>query len=151
MALPEHVQVHGDHQGAAPRVGHAPQQVTDETTVPHQVELEPERLAHGGGYVLDRADRHGAQAERDPGRLRRTAGKDLAVTELHAAQPDRSQHQRQRRRLAGDDRGQLARPDVNPDALAEPDRVQVGSVGPQCRLGIGAVVGVLEKRPRDPA
>jgi len=151
MTLPEHVQIQGDHQGAASGGGHARQQVTDKTAVPHQVELEPERLGHCGGYVLDRADRHGAQAERDPGRLRRAAGKDLAVTELHAAQPDRSQRQRQRRRLAGDDRGQLARPDINPDALAEPDRVQVGPVGPQRRLRIRAVVGVLEKRPRDPA
>ena len=45
----------------------------------------------------------------------------------------------------------LAVGNVDQDALPEPDLLQIGAVGAQCLLGIGAAVGILEELPRNPA
>ena len=99
-------------------------QRADEAAVLHDVELEPERLVDRRRDVLDRADRHGRQRERNAGRLRGAAGEDLAVAVLHAAQPDRRQRERQRDRLA-EDGGRGARcADVDQHALAQLDALR---------------------------
>ena len=71
-------------------------QALDEVAVAHHVELEPERLRRGAGDVLDRADAHRRQRERDAELLRRARGEDLAVGVLHAGQPDRRDRHRHR-------------------------------------------------------
>ncbi len=53
--------------------------------------------------------------------------------------------------LPGDRGGQLALPDIDPHSLAESDRVQAGPVFPQGRLGVRAVIRVLEERLRHPS
>jgi len=50
----------------------------------HDVKLKPERLVDVSRNILDRADRHRAQRERNAGRLRHAAGVNLAVAMLHA-------------------------------------------------------------------
>src|ERR1700704_1987854 len=87
MALAEHLQVDREDQRAALRCCGALDQRLDEAAVLHDVELEPERLADRLRHILDRADRHGRERERDAGGLRRTASQDLAVAMLHAAEP----------------------------------------------------------------
>ncbi len=74
------------------------------------------------------------------------AGVNLAVAMLHAAQPDRRQDQRQRRRLTEDGGGEIAFRDIDQDALAELDLLKIVAVGAQRVLGIGAAIGVVEKR-----
>jgi hypothetical protein len=54
--------------------------------VAHHVELEPERRAGVFGDVLDRADAHRRQRERDAELLGRARRVDLAVGVLHAGQ-----------------------------------------------------------------
>ena len=52
---------------------------SDEAAVAHDVELEPERMVvRGLGHVLDRADAHGRQRERDAEFLRCTGRQDFA-------------------------------------------------------------------------
>ena len=67
---------------------------------------------------------------------------------LHAAQSDRRQRQRQRRRLAEDRRRGAALADVEQDALAQLDTFEIGAVGAQCLLGIGASLGIIDERAR---
>ncbi len=145
MALPDHLQVDGQHQRAAFGRDRALDQRLDEAAVLHHVELEPERLVDGGGDVLDRADRHRAQGEGNAGGLRGAAGVNFAVAVLHADQPDRRQDQRHRRGLAEDRGGEIALRDVDQDALAELDRLQVVDIGAQRVLGIGAAIGIVEE------
>ena len=148
VALAEHLQIDGEHQRAAFGRRGARHQFADKAAVAHDVELEPERLVDRRGDVLDRADRHGRQRERNAGRLRGAAGENFAVAVLHAAQPDRRQDQRQRRRLAEDGGRGRARGNVDQDALAQLDGFEIGAVGAQRLLGIGAAVGIFEERPR---
>ena len=102
MALAEDLQIDGEHQRAAFGGRRPLDQRADEAAVLHDVELEPERLVDRCGHILDRADRHGRQRERNAGGLRGAAGENFAVAVLHAAQPDRRQRERQRDRLAED-------------------------------------------------
>ena len=71
----------------------------------HDVKLEPERLVDGCGDILDRADRHGRQRERNPCRLRGAASQNLPIAVLHTAKADRRQRKRQGNRLADNRRG----------------------------------------------
>src|SRR5262249_59047780 len=77
VALAEYLQVDGKHQRAALGGGSALDQSADEAAILHHVELEPERLAYRLGHVLDRADRHGGERERNARRLGRAARQDL--------------------------------------------------------------------------
>ena len=146
MALPDHLQIDGQHQRAAFGRDRALDQRLDEAAVLHHVELEPERLVDGGCDILDRADRHRALGEGNAGGLRCAAGVDLAVAMLHAEQADRRQDQRHRGGLAEDRGREIALGDVDQDALAELDLLQVVGIGAQRVLGIGAAVGIVEKR-----
>ncbi len=115
-----------EHQRAAFGRRGALDQRFDEAAIAHHVELEPERLAVACGHVLDRADRHGRERERDAGGLRGTAGENLAVAVLHAAQPDRRERERQRDFLAEDGGGELALRHVDQHALAQLDVLEIG-------------------------
>ena len=81
MALPDHLQIDGQHQRAAFGRDGALDQRLDEAAVLHHVQLEPERLVDIGGDILDRADRHRAQRVGNAGGLRGAAGVDLAVAD----------------------------------------------------------------------
>ncbi len=137
VALPDHLQIDGQHQRRAFRRDRALDQRLDEAAVLHDVELEPERLVDGGCDVLDRADRHRALGEGNAGGLRGAAGVDLAVAMLHAEQADRGQDQRHRGGLAEDRGGEVALGDVDQDALAEldllPDPRNWRAACPRCR------------------
>jgi hypothetical protein len=109
-------------------------------------ELEPERLVDGGRDILDRADRHRALGEGNAGGLRRAAGMNLAIAVLHAEQPDRRQDERHRGGLAQNIGLQIALGDVDQNALAELDLLQVVAIGAQRLLRVGAAIGVVEKR-----
>ena len=85
------------------------------------------------------------------GGLRGAAGMNLAVAMLHAEQADRRQDQRHRGGLAEDRGGEIALGDVDQDALAELDLLQILGIGAQRVLGIGAAVGIVEERLRNPA
>ena len=98
MALPDHLQIDGQHQRAAFRRDGALDQRLDEAAVLHHVQLKPERLLDIGGDILDRTDRHRAQRVGNSRGLCGAAGMNLAVAELHAGQPHRRQDQRQRGR-----------------------------------------------------
>src|SRR5205085_3968213 len=111
-------------------------------------ELKPERLCDAGSDVLDRTDRHRAQREWNAGRVRRAAGEDFTVAVLHAEQPDRRQNKRQRSRLAEDGGGEVALRDIDQDALAEFDALEVLAVGAQRLLAVRAAVGIVEERLR---
>src|SRR5262249_31974028 len=112
------------------------------------VELEPERLADRLCHVLDRADRHGGERERDARRLGRAARQDLAVAVLHAAEPDRRERERERGVLADDRGGEIAAGHVDQQPLAQLDALEVGAVGAQRLLRVGAGLRIIEKSAR---
>ena len=107
----------------------------------------PGRLRH----VFDRTDRHGRERERNAGLVGGQSRQYLAIAVLHAAQADRGKHKRRRHLLPDDGGGERALGDVHQHALAQLDRLQVGPVGAQGLLVIGAAIGVFEKRARHPA
>src|SRR4029077_6633077 len=145
VALAEDLQIDSEDERAAFGGGGALDPPAHEAAILHDIELEPEWLCHRRRHVLDRADRHGGKAERDARFLRRPAGEDLAVAVLHAAKPDRRQGKRQRGRFA-QDRGARAAPgDIDQDALAQPDALEIGAVGLESLLCIGAAVGIFEE------
>ena len=76
---------------------------------------------------------------------------NLAVAMLHAEQSDRRQDQRQRSGLAEDGGREIALGDVDQDALAKLDLLQVVMIGAQRLLRIGAAVGIVEERLRHAA
>ena len=100
------------------------------------------------GDVLDRADRHGRQRERNAGLVGGARGEDFAVAVLHAQQADRRQDHRRRQLLPEHGGGEAARRDVDQHALAQLDGFEVGAVGAQRFLAVGAAVGVVEEGAR---
>ena len=99
VALAQHLQVDGEHEGAAPGRRGALDQSLHETAITHDIELEPERLFRRFRHLLDRADRHGAEGKRYAGLLCGLAGEDFAVAVHEADQGDGRQRQRQRHGL----------------------------------------------------
>ena len=77
--------------------------------------------------------------------MRRAAGVDFPVAVLHPGQADRRQDQRQRGRLAENGGRGIAPGDIDEDALAQLDRLQILTVGAQRFLGIGTAVAIIEK------
>ena len=71
---------------------------------------------------------------------------DFAVAVLHAEQPHRRQDQRHRRCFAQDRGGEIALGDIHQHALAKLDLLQIVAIGAQRLFGIGAAIGVVEKR-----
>ena len=145
MALPDHLQVDGQHQRAALGRDRALDQRLAETAILHDVQLKPERLLDIFGDILDRVDRHRAQCVGNSGGLRGAAGVNFAVAELHAGRTDRRQDQRQVRLLADDGGGEIAVRNIHQNALAKLDLLQVLAIGAQRFLGVGAAIGVIEK------
>ncbi len=80
--------------------------------------------------------------------MRGAAGQDLAVAVLHAAQSDRRERKRQRRGLAEDGGLGAAIGDVEQNALAQLDALEIGAIGAQRLLGIGAGLGIIDERAR---
>ena len=148
VALTDDLKVDGENERAAFGGGGALDQRADVAAILHDVELEPERLVDRRRDILDGADRHGRQRERNSRLLRGAARQDLAVAVLHAAKPDRRQRERQRRGLAEDRGLGAAIGDVEQDALAQLDAFEIGAVGAQRLLGIGAGFGIIDKRAR---
>ncbi len=149
VALAEHLQVDRKHQRVAFGGVRAREQVLGELAVLDDVKLEPERFAGRLRHILDRADRHGRQRERNAGFVGGLRAQDFAVAVLHAAQADRRQHDRRRRRLADDGGGEAALRHVHQDALAKLDVHQVAAVGVIGLLVIGAGIDVIVESARN--
>ena len=148
MALPLDLQVERQHEGGTARCLRALDERRGEAPVAHHVELEPEGLAGGLRHVLERADRHRRERERDAEMVRRARGEDFAVRPVQAKEPDRCERHRHGDRPAEQGRRGGAPVDIDADALAQPDRLDVGLVGAQRALGVRAAVDVLEDRAR---
>ena len=65
------------------------------------------------------------------------------------AEADRRERERQRHRLADDGGGEIAARHVDQHALAQLDPLEIGAVGAQRLLRIGAGLGIVEEHPRD--
>jgi len=151
VALAEDLQVERQHQRRAfGRLG-AVDQVCDELAILHHVELEPEGLRGHRGDVLDRADRHRRQRERDAEFFRRLGRQHLAVGMLHAAEAGRRQRHRHRCLLADHGRRQRAVRHVHQHPLAQLHLGEVLLVGAVGALRPGAAVGIVEEHLRHPA
>src|SRR5207244_1069599 len=84
VPLRQDLQIERQHQRGAAGGSGALDQALDEPAVPHHVQLEPERRLRVRGDVLDRADAHRRQRERNAEALGGASRQDLAVCMLHA-------------------------------------------------------------------
>jgi hypothetical protein len=103
-----------------------------------------------GRDVLDGADAHGGQREGDPELFCRACGMDLAIGVLHAGQPRGRQGHRHGDGLTDHRGAQVALFNVDGDALAELQFVEVlfiGAVGAFCP---GAGICVVIEHARHP-
>ncbi len=150
VALADHLQVEREHQRAALRDAGALDHAGHRLAVAHHVELEPEGRAGVRRDVLDRADAHGRERERDAELLSRARGVDLAVGVLHAGQADRGDGHRHLHRLADHRGGERAAFHVHGHALAQLDLLEVLAVGAVGAFGPGARIGVVVEHARHP-
>lgn len=67
MALAKDLQIEGEHKRRALGLLGAIDEVFDEFAVLHHIELEPEGLACGLRHILNRADGHCGERERNTG------------------------------------------------------------------------------------
>src|SRR5260370_18665004 len=148
VALTEDLQVERKHQGAALRCPGTLYQPLDEIAGAHTVELEPEWFGRMCGHVLDRADAHGGQGERDAELLRRARREDLAVGMLHAGQSRGCKRYRHGDVMAHHLRARAAASHVDRYALAQLDALEVAFIGPISTFGPRAPVGVVVEHPR---
>ena len=148
VALAEDLQVERQHQRAALRGLGAVDQALDEVAVAHHVELEPERRLGVRGDVLDRADAHRRQRERDAEFLGRARRQDFAVGVLHAGQARRRDGHRHRDVDADHRRRGAAVLHVDGHALAQLDLGEVALVGAVGALGPRAGIGIVVEHAR---
>jgi hypothetical protein len=120
-----------------------------EAAIAEHIELEPERLAHHALHVLDRADRHGGQAELDAGGFGRARGQHLAVAVDQTREPGRCDGERHRDFLAQHRGGKRYLRYVDQHALAQADGVEFVAVGIERELIVGAALHVIVDRARD--
>ena len=76
------------------------------------------------------------------------ARQDFAVAVLHAGEADRREDDGRGDLLPDHRGGEAALGDIHQHALAQLDRLQIGAVGAQRFLLIGAAIGVIEKGAR---
>ena len=150
MALALDLQVEREHQRGALRRFRALDERGGEAAVAHHVELEPERLRHAAGHILDRADRHGGERVGHAVALGGARGEDLAVGPVEAGEADRREGHGHAHLAPEHGGAQRAPVDVDADALAQRERLQVGAVRAQRRFAVGAAIDVIENRPRHP-
>ena len=148
VALADHLQVEREHQRAALRNLAAVDHAGHGLAVAHHVELEPERRARVLRNVLDRADAHRAQRERDAELLGRAGSVDFAIGMLHAGQAHRGDADRH----LGVDTHHLGRGaavlHVHRDTLAQLDLLEIAGVGAVGALGPAARIGVVVEHAR---
>jgi hypothetical protein len=130
---------------AARAIDHGPA----EAAIAKHVELKPERLLHHAAHVLDRADRHGGQAEFDSSRLGGAGRQHLAVTVNQAGEPGRRDRDRHRDGLAQHRGGERDLGYVDQHTLPQADRVQIDPIGGERQLVIRAALDVVEDGARD--
>ena len=151
MALAEDLQVERQDERAAPGRARALEQPLHEGAVAQHVGLEPERRLGVRGDVLDRADAHHAEGERDAELLGRAGREDLSIGMLHARQAGRRDRDRHRGGNADHLRADVAVGHVDGDALAQLDALEVALVGAvgafRPRAGIGVVVEHARNAP----
>ncbi len=148
VALAEHLEIERKHQRGAVRGLGAVDKPADEIPVPHDVELEHEGGRAVGGHILDRADAHRRQAERDAEPGGRTCRKDLAIRMLHAGEAGGGERHGHRHIHAEHLRADGALVDVDRHALAQLVPVEVGRVGAVGALCPGARVRIVIEHAR---
>ena len=148
VALAEDLQVERQHQRRAAGGLGPVDQVEHEIPVVHHVELEPERLLRVRGDILDRADAHRRQRERNAEFLGRLRRQDFAVGVLHAGKAGGRQRHGHRHLLADHGAFERAVGHVDQHALAELDLGKVRLVGAIGAFGPGAGIGVIEEHLR---
>ena len=152
VPLAHDLQVERDDQCRTVGGARAVDQPADEVAVAHDVELEPERVAAGGfGNVLDGADAHGRERERNAELFGSARREDFAVGMLHAGEPRGRNRHRHGHVLADHLRAGVAVLDVHRHALAQQDLLEVGLVGAVGAFGVGARVGVVVEHARHAA
>jgi hypothetical protein len=147
-ALGENLQIQREHQRRAARGDRPLDQRLIEAAIAHQILLEPKRLIARRTHVLDRADGHRAQAERDAECGRRAGTQDLAVGVVQAAKARRRDGERNRGRGSRKGGRELDVGHVDHDARAQLNRIEVRRIRPQRRLLIGASVRIVENGAR---
>ena len=151
VALAQDLQIEGEHQRrTAGRLGASDQAIV-EIPILHHVELKPEGLVRILRHVLDGADAHGRERERHAGGSGGACRQDLAVRVLHACEADRGEGHRHADGLPDHGAGKRAVGEVDADALAQIDALEVGLVGAVGALGPGAGVGIVVEHARHAA
>ena len=144
MALAEHLQIGGEHEGGALGGFGAADEVAHEFAVAHHIKLKPEGIGAVGGHVFDGADAHGGEdighAEFGGG----AGGEDFAVGMLHAGEADGGEGERHFHGLPDHFALEAAVLHIHQHALAEQDGLEIGFVGAvggfAPRAGVGVVV-----------
>jgi hypothetical protein len=101
-------------------------QPIDEVAVAHDIELEPEGSVGVPRHVLDGADAHCRQRERDAGARGGAGGEDFAVGMLHSGHAGGRDRDGHADRLADHGRRQRSVGHIDGDALAQLDPFEVG-------------------------
>ena len=143
VALPQNLQIQGQHQCIHPGSLGTLDQLLDKTAVAHYIQLEPERLADMLGDVFQRTDTHGRQGVAQPERGSGTGSEDFAIGMLHARQASRRQRHGHGHVLAdhaGTDRTLV---DIARHPLTELDTCKIRFVGAVGALSPGTGIGVV--------
>ena len=137
-------QIDGEEQHRTRRLTGAAQELGHEAAVPDHIELEPGR-GGGAGHLLDGADAHGGKAEGHAGGLSGLRRLRLTPARVHARKANRGERHRHCQILAEQPglHGKLG--DVSQHPLAQAHGLQVGDIGGQGGLAIGAAVNIVEE------
>jgi hypothetical protein len=132
VALAQDLQIQRELQRRAVGGLGAVDQALDEVAVAHHVQLEPEAGAGVLGHVLDGADAHGRQRERNAKRLGRTRAQNFAIGVLHARQARGRNRHRHGHVLADHGGAGAAAFHVHGHALAQLDALEVARWSGRC-------------------
>ena len=151
VAAPQRLQgqIEREHECGAARFARTRDQRLVESAIAHEIQLEPEVAVHRCTHVFDRADGHGAQAERHAGRLRGSRRLDLAVPMKEPGEPGRRQRDGHLPWLAEHGGGDRKPRHVDHDALTQLYGAQVVAIARPRQLVVGAAVDVVEQGARN--
>ncbi len=148
MPLPHDLQVQRDNNGRTFGGTCAVKETLHKVIVFERVDLKPERVGGVFGHILDRANRHGGQRERDAELSGRAGGFDLAVSALHARKTDRGEGHRHRHILTDHLACSVAVGHIHRDPLLEPDLIEIGCVFTERLFGPTAAFGIVVEHLR---
>ena len=152
VALAQDLQIQRELQRRAVGGLGAVDEAVDEVAVAHHVHLEPERVAARVlCNVLNGANAHGGQRERNAKRLGRLGAQDFAIGVLHAGQARRRNRHRHGHVLPHHGGAGGTAFHVHRHALAQLDALEVRLVGAVGALGVRARIGIVVEHARHAA